>query len=122
MTRVLPAEEWPRLAQTGCSLVPMQSAAHRGGVVVVEQDGEPVGTCLVLTAVHADGLWVAPAHRGKSGVLRQLMRGIAEAARAFDVSAVLVSATNPDVAAAIAARGEALPGRLVLWPVERQHG
>ncbi len=61
--RRLPAQEWDRL-------LPLPFAA-RGlpspeltQVVVAEVDGEIVGVWAAMTAVHLDGLWVAPGHRG----------------------------------------------------------
>ncbi len=88
--RRLPVAEWDRLR-------PLPFAAHglpppELTIVVVAEDaaGEIVGLWAAMTAVHLDGLWVTPGHRGTTiaGRLLKAMKAVlAEHAvvRAFTV-------------------------------------
>lgn len=65
-TRVLPPDEWPRLAGTDLETVWPNLDPHHACVVVVEQDQEIVACVSVLRQVVLECLWVAPSHRAKS--------------------------------------------------------
>lgn len=79
-TRILPPEEWTRLAGTEAeAIVPQFNDTTR--VVVVEHNGEIVGCHVLQPILHAECLWVHPDHRGKAGVARRLWAGVQRAAR-----------------------------------------
>ena len=74
--RELPADEYDRLA-------PLPIAAHGipdprlCAVLVIETpDGEIVGVWAAQTAVHLDGLWVAPEYRRASLLAIKLLKGM----------------------------------------------
>lgn len=71
--RVLPPEEWDRLA----AYEPFKSnglpTIDHWRVIIVEDDGKIVGFCCLFNAVHWEPWWIAPLYRGKPGILRQLI-------------------------------------------------
>lgn len=82
-SRVLPFEEWGRLADTdlGPCLGAMQEHPEKVQVLVVEDDGVIVAHWAVLFVLHAEGIWIAPAYRKRVGVGRRLWKAMHEAAR-----------------------------------------
>lgn len=109
-SRVLPVEEWPRLAGTEAEAVwPHLSEASR--VLVVEHDGEIVGCWVLMSVVHAECLWIAPLHRGKAAVARRLWTAMRRAARALSAPVVATAALTDDVRALLEHVGATkLPG------------
>lgn len=79
-TRVLPPAEWPRLSGTELEAVWPHLHPNTGTVLVVEDDGQIVGTWALMYVRHAEGCWVSPDHRGKTGVARRLLLGMRELA------------------------------------------
>ncbi len=112
-TRLLPPEEWHRLVGTEAeALVPSLRPTHAGVVVVEDADGVIVGTWTLLRVVHAECVWVHPAHRGRGSVAARLLRGMSSLARAWGVDRVVTGACEPAVEALILKLGgQALPGR-----------
>jgi hypothetical protein len=97
-TRLLPPEDWARLAGTelgpvvGC-LDPTQTV-----VIVVEDDaGAIVGCWALYSQWHAEGVWVAPGHRGKVAVARHLIDGLMVSARGLGAKAVWTAALTPEI-------------------------
>lgn len=79
-SRLLPREEWPKLAGTDAATAwPLLTDAAR--VVVVEHDGQIVGCHLLQPVLHAECLWVHPDHRGKASVARRLWAAVQRTAR-----------------------------------------
>lgn len=95
--RILPPEEWARLAGTEAELlIPMLTDASR--VVVVELDGQIVGCHVLQVILHAECLWVHPAHRGKASVARRLWAAVQREAREhFGVRAFATAAVSDEV-------------------------
>ena len=94
--RVLPVEEWPRVAHLPFATngLPDPQLAL---ILVAEEAGEIVGIWSALTAVHLDGLWVSPEARGTT-VAARLLRGMKAllTTKAIPVSFTMISA--PEVA------------------------
>jgi len=98
LTRILRPAEYSKLADTEVgALWPHLTAQTR--VVVVEDHGQIVG-CHVLQAVlHAECLWIHPAHRGKTSVARRLWTAVQHEVRDhFQASGFATAAINEDVA------------------------
>lgn len=93
ITRILPAAEYGRLVGTEAETV-IASLTDTARVVVVEADGEIVGCHVLQPVVHAECLWIHPAHRKTSGVGRRLWRAVQRevlehyGARAFATAAL----------------------------------
>lgn len=96
-TRLLPPEEWGRLASTELGAVLEHLDPARAAVLVVEADGVIVGCWGFLRVVHLEGLWIAEAHRRRGRVARRLWRGMLEAVRGWGERAVMTSALSPEV-------------------------
>jgi hypothetical protein len=95
-TRILPRDEYPRLAGTELDAVwpilPLDAQ-----VVVVEQDGQIVGCWSAYRLVHVEGLWIAPEHRGKGSVARRLLVGMRETVAEMGASGAITGALTDDV-------------------------
>lgn len=73
-TRILPHNEWERLAHT-----PLAPALHdldpNKVHILVAEDGDLIVGCWAMSwQLHAECLWIDPVKRGKAGVLRRLLR------------------------------------------------
>lgn len=79
-TRILPPNEWHRLRVTNAMDV-WSDLPHSSCAVVVERNGEIIGSDLLVPVLHAECLWVHPEHRGKASVARRLWPAIRQAAR-----------------------------------------
>lgn len=72
ITRILPREEWPRLAGTLLeSAWPLFNDTTR--VLAVERNGEIVGCVSLFQEWRLDGVWIAPAERLRVSVFRRLL-------------------------------------------------
>ncbi len=120
-TRILPQAEWPRLAHTELGTVWTLLSPETTTVFVVEDEaGEIVGCWSLLSALHAEGLWIAPAHRKGSAVGRHLLKAVKGGAKRSGARAVLTSAMTPEVAALLDHIGATkVPGDLYSWPMSR---
>ncbi len=118
ITRILPPAEWHRLVGTEAeSIVPGLDPVDTR-VLVVEADGEIVGTWVLLRMVHAECVWIAPAHRKRASVAVRLLTGMGDLARAWGVRSVWTGALTPDVMALIdRIGGVPIPGQHYAIPV-----
>lgn len=79
-SRLLPREEWHKLAGTEAdALWPTLPDAAR--VVVVEDARVIVGCHVLVPILHAECLWIHPDHRGKTSVARRLWAAVQRTAR-----------------------------------------
>jgi hypothetical protein len=96
-SRVLPPNEWHRLAGTELEALASDPNAP-ATVVVVEDDGGEIVACWGLVICgHAEGFWVAPSHRARAGVLRRLLVTMRKQAEACGLRAVWTTAMSPEV-------------------------
>lgn len=116
-SRLLPRDEWARLAgtelETAWPVLPSDAQ-----IVVVEDEGAIVGCWAVIRYVHVEGLWIADAHRKRAGVGRRLLAGMLHAVRALGADRVITGAMGEDVRRLIAhAGGSLLPGEQYVMPI-----
>jgi hypothetical protein len=71
-TRILPPDEWSRLAHTEFRHLPYVTGDELQ-VVVVEDEGRIVGCWGLMTMLHLEGLWIDPAYRGRPSVAKRLL-------------------------------------------------
>ncbi len=118
---MLPPEEWPRLAGTEAERVwPLLDPAQ-AQVLVVEQGGAIVGVWVLMRLVHAECVWIAPAHRGRGSVAKRLVSFMRERARAWRVRSVLGHPVDASVVTLIEKlQGTRLPGVPYLIPVDHE--
>lgn len=119
MTRILPREEWPRLVGTELETVwPLLDPATTR-IVVVERTGAIVGCHALFIALHAEGLWLAPAERGRSSVAGRLWKAVQANVRAMGSRGFLTAAVDDTVRGLLAHVGATqLPGDHYAVPVK----
>lgn len=77
--RILPREEWSKLAVTGLHSLLPDFREEDCKPIVIEENGEIVGTITVLRTVHLESIWIRPGSR--AGVTRSLIREAIKEAR-----------------------------------------
>lgn len=92
-TRLLPRGEWHRLKGTLLETV-TPDLRHDAQVVVVEDNAAIVGCWVLMPVYHAEGVWIAPEHRGKASVGRRLLAGMRRLVREQGAREVLMLTTN----------------------------
>lgn len=118
-TRLLPADEWPRLA--GTALEPLWPTLNPETcrIIVVERDGQIVGHHVLMTVLHAECLWIHPDHRGRASVARRLWGAVRAEAHAYGASGVMTTAMD-DVVRGLLTHVDAVrvPGDHYLVPID----
>jgi Acetyltransferase (GNAT) family len=117
-TRILPADEWGRLAGTDLDPMWRQFNPEFYRVIVAEDEGRVVGHCVVFTWVHLDGAWSDPAYRKSGAVWRALLRTAGEVAKEAGVEA-LIAGSNTDEMSGYLGRlgGTQLPASFFVVPM-----
>ena len=116
-TRLLRADEWPLVAASGLPALLAWCPPDSASVVAVEQGGQIVGCCAVLHLPHLEGVWIAPAHRGKAAVMRRLVAATFTEARRGCGWAFAGAASDAMHRVLRHLRGRALPLSLYVIPV-----
>lgn len=121
-TRALPREQWDERLQ-GTELEVAHAFLPAGSTVLVVEDDED-GTLLACWSLmpcwHAEGVWVAPSHRGRGGVARRILRAMMFAAKQVGAESLFTSALTDDVATIISnLEGRELEGRHFVIPVRK---
>ncbi len=115
-TRILPPDEWPRLIGTELETVWPHLPQDRCQVIVVERDGEIVACWMVMTMLHLEGVWIAPAYRKSGSVARRL---IAKMRELVGCQVAVTSALTPEVRTLIEKLGGTLlPGEHFALPAK----
>lgn len=97
-TRVLPPDEWHRLAHTEVGALWETLPSTAQAIVVEDETGAIVGCWLVLPVVHVECLWIAEAHRGRTSVARRLWSAMRAVARnTFGASQVWTASVDDTV-------------------------
>lgn len=119
ISRVLPHEEWGKLAGTEAEAVWPHLDPETTRVLVVEDAGEVVGAWLMLRMVHAECLWIKPSHRGVYGVAKRLLKGMRQIATEWGAPKVITGSTDPHVTELIERFGGVpMPCETFILPVE----
>lgn len=95
-TRVLPKEEWPRLAETEAGAFWDRLPEMSQVMVVEDSTGTIVGSWILVPIWHAEGLWIAPAHRKQASVARRLWTSLWRRCRELGIAAVVTAAAEHD--------------------------
>lgn len=118
--RVLPPEEWPRLAGTEAEKLWPRLDPENTQVVVVEKDGRIVAAWTLLRIVHAECIWVAPDQRGEFGVVKRLLAGMKDAASLWGADRVVTGSVSPEVTDLIMRfGGYPMPCESFVLPIEK---
>lgn len=119
IARVLPFEEWPKLDDVGAETVWQLLDPERAQILVIEDEGQIVGTLTLMSVLHAECLWIKPSHRNGYGVIKRLMDGLWAGARVQGAKAVWagsVSDTMTNILHRIG--GSKVPGESFVFPVK----
>ena len=104
-TRILPPEEWSRLEAIPAGIPWRDLDPRRNHVLVTEHDGMIAGCVVLMEAIHAEFLWIAPAHRGRVSVARRLRATVLDSARTWGYPTVLMAAMTKQMAGILAGLG-----------------
>ncbi len=96
-TRLLPPDEWPKLAGTEADAIWRDLDPALSHVIVVELDGDIVGTWILMSVLHAECLWIAPQYRKRASVGRRLWTTMQRTARSLGAPVVATAALSDDV-------------------------
>lgn len=97
-TRVLPVEEWSKLAQSDFGPCLERLNPEAVTVIVAEDNsGEVIGCWSLIHFAHVEGLWVAPAHRKRGRVLVRLWNAMRALAETRGIQSVYTGALTEDV-------------------------
>lgn len=118
-SRMLPPEQWPLLDEAGAETVWKLLDPARAQILVIEDQGQIVGTLTLMNVLHAECLWIKPSHRQGFGVAKRLLDGMWAGARAEGVKALWsgsLSETMTNILHRIGA--SEVPGRSYVFPVK----
>lgn len=121
-TRVLPPEEWARLAATELGPALAQLPANATTVFVAESAGEIVGCWSLVMFAHVEGLWIAPAHRKRGRVLLRLWERLRALTAERGLGAVFTGSLSDEVTQMLMARGAAALPPMFVLPVRPVRG
>lgn len=118
-SRLLPPDQWPRLDEAGAETVWRLLDPRHAEILVIEDEGQIVGTLTLMTVLHTECLWIKPSHRKGYGVMKRLLDGMWSAAHVKGVTA-LWSGSMSDTMTNILHRlgASEVPGRSFVFPVK----
>ncbi len=111
VVRILPVEEWPRLAGTESAKFAECRAGQPVVPFVVEEEGRIVGTWTLTTYNVLEGLWVSAEQRGHNHVRAQ--RALLRAVREYALNVGLVEAVTFSASAQIDRMCDRVGGRVL---------
>jgi len=121
--RVLPEAEWDRLTDpdTVAVLQTLKGHAAHTTIVVVEKDGDIVGSAVLLDVSYLEGTNIAPQYRRSRDVVLTLVKTIKAAVRAKGRGRMTTMAIDPKVVKLCEALGgERLPGAQFVIPADEE--
>lgn len=113
--RILPAEEWSKIAHIPPFTQGWPDPDHWRPLVVEDASGKVIGCCSIFDTLHWDCWWVDQSHPAKAGVFWSLvLAGRQELAKiGVPVAHVVIPHDRPDLAALVEKFGfEKAPGTL----------
>lgn len=97
-TRILEPDEWPRLAGTEAQELWRHLDPENARIIVVENtDGTIIATHTLMRVWHAECLWIHPAWKQRSNVLRKLWRFVQDTAISLGARTVVTTACDDRV-------------------------
>lgn len=118
-TRLLDPIEWPRLDAASAETVWRLLDPTKASILVIEQDGQIVGTLTLMTVLHAECLWIHPDHRRSFGVMKRLLNGLWSTARALGFKALWSGSITTEMSNILRRiGGSVVPGKSYVYPVK----
>lgn len=112
--RVLPPNEWPKLAGTELEPAIPHLRPETTTVWVVEDDDRIVGCWAEIWLPHLEGVWIHPAYRGKTSVARRLWQGMKQIVHGHGGTSAITGAACPEIHRLLTKHATALPQEYVL--------
>jgi hypothetical protein len=112
--------EWPRLVGTELETVWPHFNPSSTIISAVEDELHAIIGCWAFVLVpHAEGLYIAPEHRGKGAVAKLLKSSMKQIAKSYGSKTIYTSSCDPNVARLLThLRALKLPGDHYVVPVE----
>ena len=116
--RILPREDYARLVGTELEAVWPTWPPTARVLVVEDATGTIIGCWGLLIVLHAEGVWIAPAHRKKGAVARALLQAMRTLVQEYGAESVMTAAVTPEIEAFCATlHGQRLPGSQWVLPL-----
>lgn len=118
-SRILDPSDWHRLVGTEVEHVWPLLNPEQTQILVIEDEGEIVGTLTLVSIWHAECLWIHPDYRKGCGVMRRLIDGMWNTAHRLGAKR-LWSGSLSDATTNILHRlgAHEIPGRSFSFPVK----
>lgn len=120
-TRILPPEEWAKLAHT--EMGPALASINPEAITVLvaeDEHGEPIGCWGLVNFAHLEGMWIREDHRGRGRVLLRMWNEMCRLALGKGLGAVFTGAADPQIKKWIVKRGgAAVPFESFVLPMRR---
>lgn len=97
LARLLPPEEWPRLAGTELETVWPHLDPEQGRIIVVEDADRIVGCWALFPVWHVEGVYIDPAYRKQGRVARRLLAHMQALADVNGIRRVMTGCLSEDV-------------------------
>jgi N-acetylglutamate synthase-like GNAT family acetyltransferase len=118
-SRILPHDEWAKLDEVGAETVWKLLDPSRAQIVVIEDQGQIVGTLTLMSVLHAECLWIKPSHRRGYGVMKRLLDGMWLTAREAGVKALWAGSVSDTMTNILHRIGASeVPGTSFVFPVK----
>jgi hypothetical protein len=119
-TRILPREEYGRLAGTEAESVWPHLDPKQARVIVVEDEGMIVGVWIAMRVLHAECLYIAPDYRKRSVVGRHLLKAMRHEADIAETGGVWTAANSAEIRLLLNRLGaKPVPGEHYIMPMGR---
>lgn len=97
-TRELPRDQWSALSALDCELAQAWPGLPLGTIIIIaELDHQIVGCWSLMPQWMAEGVWIAPDHRGRSSVARALLRQFRQTAEFRGIVSVFTGCVTDQV-------------------------
>lgn len=111
-TRILHTDDYGRLAGTELEAVAPYLPTDAQVLIVEAADGSLAGCWALIPTYHCEGLWIAPAHRGRGRVAMRLLEAMRSLTRGLGITSVATASLSEEVDRLLAHVGAVeLPGK-----------
>lgn len=117
--RILPPEEYAKLAGTPLEVLAPYLPAGAQVLVIEDDDGAVLGTWSAFPLWHLEGFWIDEAHRQRGGVARRLLAAMRQVLVGVQAHRVTTAADTDAMRGWLERLGaEQLPGTHYVWPMQ----
>lgn len=118
-SRILPPDEWAKLDDVGAETIWKLLDPEKAQILVIEDEGQIVGTLTLMSVVHAECVWIKPSHRKGYGVMKRLLDEMWTTARGAGATALWAGSVSDTMTNILHRIGASeVPGRSFVFPVK----